>query len=630
MIAEATGPVRLPIPTHAVEGELRSAWETLGFGPAEPGLLDGQLLRPRLGAAVAAGDRPEGVGGAIWLALLAVQLAHEASLLHDDVVDGSLTRRGRPTLLGRRGIGAALVAGDQLLSRAYLAAAATASWDFVHSFARAVDATIAGEREQGRVIGERIDASAMREIARGKSGALFGCALAASATLERSPSASRRALLGQEIGILYQRVDDLLDFCANAETGKPPLADHRAGVWTWPRLLLGTEDAPSELFADRPEGIPALRALATLEAEADALVGRIRRELSVASELTDPIQRWIDRARGAVRRELEIAPPPVRAMRGPRSGYPLFDGAQPRWTPSIADPEAILGRHGRSFHFASRLLAPDIRDPVTRVYAFCRALDDAVDLAPEAQSAGAALDRLLGEARYAYEAVEATHRPTSKPVGTIARAMLEMRSAGIPFDLVEDLGEGIRMDLTPRRFPDFESLGTYTHRVAGVVGLWVAGLAGCRDPWALRLADELGRAMQLTNIARDVGEDLSMGRLYLPLDLLDRHRLREEALMEIRGGSDPIPAEFAAALEEVMGRADAGYGAAIHAVPYLPDGYRRAVAVAARVYQGIHAEIRRNGFDTLRRRARTGFTRKVVLGVSSLRELARAEGLARR
>jgi 15-cis-phytoene synthase len=628
--------LRLERARDPVEAGLLEAWDSLCLGPPEPYSIAGQLLRPRLGYSAAGARRVESLGRRFWLSQLAIQLAHDASLLHDDVVDGSEVRRGRPTLLRQHGVGAALVAGDQLLARAYLAAAATENWAFVHRFTRAVDATISGERAQGRAVGVPLGDAEMRAIARGKSGQLFACSFSAAAALEGSSEADERAQLGEAIGVFYQRVDDLLDYCPGAATGKPPLADFDGKLWTWPRRFLDSGSGPQDLFREGEKGrIPALRALDELEREGQGLIREVERSLPDAQEVRDAVRGWLRKAGNAVRREV-------------RASVPTHPGTRPLVSvrsepPSGSDPVAILAKHGKSFHFASRLMPPEVRGPVARVYAFCRTVDDAVDLAPDLEVARRALGSLLEEARAAYSSggpvdgrTIAWTGPTADRATDAARgpaeyltlAMAEMRGAEVSFELVEKLIEGVGMDLEPRRFADFDDLSTYTHRVAGVVGIWMAGLAGCRDPWALSLADELGRAMQLTNIARDVGEDLEMGRLYLPLDLLERHRLGEDQLLGIRSGAGAIPAGFAAALEEVMAQADAGYGAAIQAVPKLPEGYRGAVAVAARVYQGIHREIRRNGYDSLRRRARTGLVRKFTLGLSSLRELARAEARA--
>ena len=612
-----------------LEAQLQAVWPLLGVGPLEHGVIGGQLLRPRLGLSMVEPRGREHGRPSFWLGLLAIQLAHEASLLHDDVVDQAPVRREKPTLAHTRGVGAALVAGDRLLARAYLAAAATGSLAFARRFARAVEDTVAGEEAQGRAVGQTLDDARVREIARLKSGALFGCALATRATLDGLAEADDLDDLGREVGLLYQRVDDLLDFCPGARTGKPPLADFTSGIWTWPRAYLDPGARPEDLFRRGVRGIPALRAVVDLEGEGRHLLTVADRLAPHADELRQAVTGWLTTARSAVEREIRGIPAP-----GPRNR----ERVRVRTPDPEEEPERVMAKHGRSFHFASRLMPPEIRGPVARVYAFCRLVDDTVDRAPHPGAARARLQWLHGGARRAWELGSesrgASALPRVRPVpggpgestpAWLALVMGETREAGVPFSVVDRLMEGVASDLEPVSYQGWEDLRWYTHRVAGVVGLWIAGLAGCRDSWSLEMADELGRAMQLTNIARDVGADLAMDRIYLPEGLLARHGLDRDAMERLARGDDPIPRGFAAAMEELMGRAEAGYGAAFQAIPDLPPGFRRAVAVAARVYGGIHDEIRRNGYDTLRLRARTGRFRKGWLALGALRELRAAE-----
>jgi 15-cis-phytoene synthase len=596
---------------------LQAAWGSLEVGPLRDGVIGGQLLRPRFGYSAVWPEGRESLTRGFWLGLLAIQLAHEASLLHDDVVDQASTRRSRPTLAAEKGVPAALIAGDQLLARAYLAAARTGHLGFAGRFARAVEDTVAGERAQGEAVGRVLDDARTREIGRLKSGALFGCALATAATLGDSRTQDELDDLGRELGLLYQRIDDLLDFCPRAGTGKPPLADFSGGLWTWPRAYLEEGAPPSALFGRGARGVPALEALSDLGNEGELLLARLGRELPHARDLRTIVEGWMALARQAVQRELR---------EGRRRSDPPKDGAASVPVPS-EDPAWVLAHHGRSFNFASRLMPSAVREPVRRVYAFCRLVDDTVDRAPDSRIAEIRLDALVRQARDAWERAGAGEASVNGNGKTrwLRVAMAEMREAEVPWSVVERLVEGVRSDLRPRRYADMEELRWYTHRVAGVVGLWMAGLAGCRDPWSLEMADELGHAMQLTNIARDVGADLALGRLYLPGDLLSRHGLDEEAVRGLARRSGPVPPEWAAVMEELMGAADAGYGAAFQAIPHLPRGFRKAVAVAARVYQGIHVEIRKNHYDTLRRRAGTGRLRKSVLALGALRELSRAE-----
>ncbi len=595
-----------------IRSGLIRTWDRLRVGDPDPGLFEGQLLRPGFALAVAPAAGRRDPDDSIWLAALAVQLAHEASLVHDDVVDNAQMRRTKETVLARDGVGAALILGDQLLARAYLAAAATESMEFVRRFTRAIDETISGERDQGAASGRLLSPDEARRIARRKSGELFGIALAASTLLRGKGDTDVLQDLGRDLGLLYQKVDDLLDFCPGASTGKVPLADSGRGLWTWPRKYLPPGASPASLFRSGVGGIPAARALEELNAEGLELLRRIQRRIPWATEVREGVKRWLETAVEAVRLEISAAPPggddlgPVQldqASSSDRNGV--------GWEGSDRALD-ILARHGRTFHFASRMMPQAVREPTARIYAFCRLVDDAVDRARHPDEARRALHRIEVDARVGYAA---------GGDGLVGRTMAEMRTADVPFRLVEELLSGVRMDLRPREYQDLVELRVYTHRVAGVVGHWIAGVAGVRDPWALSLADELGHAMQLTNIARDVGADLALGRLYLPLDLLDRHGLSREQLLDMAHGDAPIRPGFAAALEEVMGWADAGYGAAFQALPQLPGEYRRAMAVAARVYQGIHGEIRGGGYDTLRKRARTGLPRKGLLAARALWEL---------
>jgi phytoene synthase len=154
------------------------------------------------------------------------------------------------------------------------------------------------------------------------------------------------------------------------------------------------------------------------------------------------------------------------------------------------------------------------------------------------------------------------------------------------------------------------------------VGLWLTQLFGVRDPWALARAARLGHAMQLTNILRDVGEDLAHGRVYLPADLMRAHGVTRDELAAWQRGVERPHEGWRGLLEALMAEADAAYDDANEAMPTLPASFRRATAVAARVYRGIHDEIRRADYDTLRRRVWVRARRKLTLAAGALVELA--------
>jgi phytoene synthase len=185
----------------------------------------------------------------------------------------------------------------------------------------------------------------------------------------------------------------------------------------------------------------------------------------------------------------------------------------------------------------------------------------------------------------------------------------------------EELIRGMAMDLDPREYPDLTALRGYSYRVASVVGVWLSELFGTRAPAVLRRAEAMGHAMQLTNILRDVGEDLRRDRLYLPLDRMARAGVTRDQLERCVEAGAPLPPGWVPLMQELLAEAERDYALAFEAIPALPVFFQRPVAVAGRVYEGIHREIRAQGYDTLRARAYTSLPRKVSLGARALLDL---------
>ena len=194
--------------------------------------------------------------------------------------------------------------------------------------------------------------------------------------------------------------------------------------------------------------------------------------------------------------------------------------------------EAI--RHGSlSFHAASRLLPARVRDPALALYAFCRLADDAVDL--QLEKADAVL-RLRDRLDLVYAG-----RPRNAPADrAFADVVAEFE---MPRALPDALLEGLAWDAEGRRYADLSGLYAYSARVASAVGVMMAVLMRVRDANALARGCDLGVAMQLTNIARDVGEDAREGRLYLPLSWLDEAGIDPDAFLH-----DPRPGREVRAL----------------------------------------------------------------------------------
>jgi phytoene synthase len=275
-----------------------------------------------------------------------------------------------------------------------------------------------------------------------------------------------------------------------------------------------------------------------------------------------------------------------------------------------------FGHHSKSFRFSAWLFPKSERRSIAGVYAFCRFTDDLVDeTEADVFVARARVEAWRALSRAAYEGAR-----TGVPLLDVV--MGRMAERGAPFHYIDDLLDGVTMDLEPLNFETLEELSVYTYRVAGVVGGWITEQFGLHDPELLARAYSLGHAMQLTNILRDVGEDWRRDRLYLPRRLLLEYGVGVEGVGRVASEGAPVPAAYGDLMESLMLVADHHYDRAFEAIPSLPRYYARPVAVAARVYQGIHDSIRRNHYDNGTRRAYTRLWRKVGLGWGALRDLA--------
>jgi phytoene synthase len=260
---------------------------------------------------------------------------------------------------------------------------------------------------------------------------------------------------------------------------------------------------------------------------------------------------------------------------------------------------AMLKRGSRNFSAAAWLLPPTVREPATALYAFCRLADDAIDEAHGGLNAISALRRRLSGI-YA-------GRPSDDPADR-AFASVVARFA-IPRALPEALLEGFEWDARARRYETPSDLYAYAARVAGSVGAMMAVLMGARDRARLGRACELGIAMQLTNIARDVGEDARAGRLYLPAVWL-----REAGVDAAAWSAHPTySAAIGSVVRRVLAAADVLYRHADIGINGLPLACRPGIRAARALYAGIGDEIARRGYDSVSQRASTTFGRKLIL-----------------
>jgi phytoene synthase len=269
----------------------------------------------------------------------------------------------------------------------------------------------------------------------------------------------------------------------------------------------------------------------------------------------------------------------------------------------LAACRALLRGGSRTFHAASFLLPARVRDPAISLYAFCRVADDAIDAGGRAAA--------LGELR---ARLDAAYAGAAMPIPADRAFADVVARHAIPRHLPDALLEGLAWDAEGRRYPTIESLYAYAARVAGTVGVMMALLMGAHSAEQLARACDLGIAMQLTNIARDVGEDARNGRLYLPLDWLRDAQVDPEAWL-----ADPVfDARIAAIVQRLLKLADALYARAEAGIAALPFACRPGISAARLVYAEIGHAVARNGFDSVTRRAVVPTWRKLVLLVLSL------------
>ncbi|HET9017392.1 MAG TPA: phytoene/squalene synthase family protein [Thermomicrobiaceae bacterium] len=267
-----------------------------------------------------------------------------------------------------------------------------------------------------------------------------------------------------------------------------------------------------------------------------------------------------------------------------------------------SDPHAhLLATHARTFNFAARFLPADLRQPVTVLYAFSRTLDDLVDEPHGANPpavAGAELDAWRTWLERGREG-----RVPREPLGAALAGVIERFQ--IPTGYLVDLVDGLAEDLTLRDVADTAALRRYCYGVAATVGLAMAHVLGATSPPALAAAGDLGTAMQLTNILRDVGADLGRGRLYLPADVLARCGLSRSDVEELAARGAGPDDRLRAVMRAQLTQAREYYARGMAGIWLLPPDCRLPVLIAARLYRRILDVIEANDYDTLRRRAAT-------------------------
>ena len=244
---------------------------------------------------------------------------------------------------------------------------------------------------------------------------------------------------------------------------------------------------------------------------------------------------------------------------------------------------------GSSFYYSFLFLPVNRRRAITALYAYCREVDDVVDECHDAQIAATKL---------VWWRLELDRLYAGKPEHPVTQALLPVLSEfSLPQEQLLEIIDGMEMDLQQTRYLDFKALSLYCYRVASVVGLLAAEIFGYEDRLTQKYAHDLGMAFQLTNIIRDVGEDARMGRVYLPIDDLQRFEVPVSDILNARYSDN-----FRRLMEFQIERAEQYYTQAMAELPASDRKAQRPGLVMAAIYRTLLDEIKRDGCQVLSQR----------------------------
>ena len=244
---------------------------------------------------------------------------------------------------------------------------------------------------------------------------------------------------------------------------------------------------------------------------------------------------------------------------------------------------------GSSFYYSFLFLPRERRRAITALYAFCREVDDVVDECNDASLARAKLDWWRGEIAKLF---------AGEPQHPVMRALAPgLQPYGITAVRLNEIIDGMQMDLDQTRYLDFAGLERYCYHAAGVVGILSAGIFGYRDARTLEYAKNLGLAFQLTNIIRDVGEDARKNRIYLPMDEMREFGVTAADVLSARSSE-----AFVRLMQFQAHRANTFYAKAFGALPAADRRAQRPGLIMAAIYRALLAEIESDGFEVLARR----------------------------
>ncbi len=251
--------------------------------------------------------------------------------------------------------------------------------------------------------------------------------------------------------------------------------------------------------------------------------------------------------------------------------------------------ENKAAKSGSSFYYSFRFLARDRRRAITALYAFCREVDDIADEVTDID---------VARAKLGWWRAELANLFAGHPQHPVTKALEPAtREYGVDQARLNEIIDGMEMDLTHHRYHDFASLKLYCHRVAGVVGQLSASIFGFTQPKTLEYAENLGLAFQLTNIIRDVGEDARRDRIYLPGDEMRRFSVSDADILQARHTDG-----FQQLMTFQSDRAKSLYDAAFQALSPEDRRPQRPGLIMSAIYRTLLDEIERDGFKVLTQR----------------------------
>lgn len=270
----------------------------------------------------------------------------------------------------------------------------------------------------------------------------------------------------------------------------------------------------------------------------------------------------------------------------------------------------LLQKSGSSFALSFVFLDPPQRQAITALYAFCRQVDDIADDCRDPAVAQASLDWWQGEIERIYSG-QASH-----PIALALQQALNYVPLNKAWLL--DILTGVRQDLYKTRFANRAELEQYCYYVAGAVGLLSTQIFGYDDPQTLEYAKALGQALQMTNIIRDIREDASRGRIYLPLDELAEAGIEDSELLN----GEYSPAMHALLQREIQ-HAEGLYQRAYALLPTTERPRQRAALIMAAIYEDLLGRMQRNPEQVLKKRVRVPALRKLWLAWRAARAAGR-------